>query len=60
MRALPAVAALTALSLPGCATLPNGQRWGGNVMGLGASRERVGFTPLPGGGALTFAIALGD
>lgn len=28
-------------------------------MGLGASRERFGFSPLPGGGALTFAVALG-
>ncbi|MGH8291150.1 MAG: phosphatase PAP2 family protein [Steroidobacteraceae bacterium] len=31
MRALPAVAVLTALSLAGCATLPNGHRWGGDV-----------------------------
>lgn len=28
-------------------------------MGLGSSRERFGFSPLPGGGALTFAVALG-
>jgi membrane-associated phospholipid phosphatase len=28
-------------------------------MGLGASRERFGFSALPGGGALTFAVALG-
>ena len=28
-------------------------------MGLGATRERFGFSALPGGGALTFAIALG-
>jgi membrane-associated phospholipid phosphatase len=28
-------------------------------MGLGESRERFGFSPLRGGGALTFAIALG-
>jgi hypothetical protein len=27
-------------------------------MGLDA-RERFGFSPLPGGGALTFAVALG-
>jgi membrane-associated phospholipid phosphatase len=31
MRALPAVAVLTGLSLAGCATLSNGHRWGGNV-----------------------------
>ncbi|MGH8294062.1 MAG: phosphatase PAP2 family protein [Steroidobacteraceae bacterium] len=31
MRAFPAVAALTALSLAGCATLPDGHRWGGDV-----------------------------
>jgi hypothetical protein len=31
MRALPAAAALTALSLAGCATLPNGHRWGDDV-----------------------------
>lgn len=28
-------------------------------MGLGGSRERLGFSLLPGGGALTFAIVLG-
>lgn len=28
-------------------------------MGLDTSRERFAFTPLPGGGAFTFAIALG-
>lgn len=28
-------------------------------MGLGATRGRFGFSPLPGGGTLTFAIALG-
>jgi hypothetical protein len=28
-------------------------------MGLGAGRERFGFSSLRGGGALTFAIALG-
>lgn len=28
-------------------------------MGLDAGRERFGFSPLPGGGALTFAVALG-
>ena len=28
-------------------------------MGLGASGDRFGFSPLPGGGALTFAVALG-
>jgi membrane-associated phospholipid phosphatase len=28
-------------------------------MGLGADRERFGFSPLPGGGALTFAVAVG-
>lgn len=28
-------------------------------MGLGASREHFGFSPVPGGGALTFAVALG-
>ena len=31
MRALPAVAALTTLSLAGCATFPNGDRWGSDV-----------------------------
>ncbi|MHB8813970.1 MAG: hypothetical protein ACYDAE_11945 [Steroidobacteraceae bacterium] len=31
MRALPAGAVLTALSLAGCATLPDGHRWGGDV-----------------------------
>ncbi len=31
MRALAAVGILTALALAGCATLPNGGRWGGNV-----------------------------
>lgn len=31
MRVRPAVAVLTALSLAGCATLPNGDRWGGEV-----------------------------
>ncbi|HVC30983.1 MAG TPA: phosphatase PAP2 family protein [Steroidobacteraceae bacterium] len=31
MRALAAAAALTALSLAGCATLPDGHRWGGDV-----------------------------
>lgn len=31
MRPLPAVAALTALSLAGCATVPNGGRWGADV-----------------------------
>jgi hypothetical protein len=31
MRALPAVALLTALSLAGCATPPDGDRWGGDV-----------------------------
>ena len=31
MRAPPAAAALTALALAGCATLPNGHRWGGDV-----------------------------
>jgi membrane-associated phospholipid phosphatase len=29
-------------------------------MGLGAGRERFGFSPLPAGGAVTFAVALGD
>ncbi|MDE2263800.1 MAG: phosphatase PAP2 family protein [Gammaproteobacteria bacterium] len=28
-------------------------------MGLDGSRDRFGFSPLPGGGALTFAVALG-
>lgn len=28
-------------------------------MGLDAARERFGFSPLPGGGELTFAVALG-
>jgi hypothetical protein len=28
-------------------------------MGLGESRERFGFSALPGGGALTFAVVLG-
>lgn len=29
-------------------------------MGLGADGERFGFSALPAGGALTFAIALGE
>jgi hypothetical protein len=28
-------------------------------MGLDESRERFGFAPLPGGGAVTFAMAFG-
>lgn len=30
-----------------------------SFMGLDESRERIGFSPLPGGGVLTFAVALG-
>lgn len=31
-----------------------------SFMGLDATRERFAFSPLPGGGAITFAVALGE
>lgn len=63
MRTLPAVAALTALSLGGCATLPNGHRWGGDVTvapgwarvrsaAVRAVRDPWVWAPLAGAAAL--------
>lgn len=63
MRALPAAAVLTALSLAGCATLPNGHRWGGDVtIAPGWARVRAAavraasdpwvWAPLAGAAAL--------
>ena len=63
MRALPAVAVLTALALAGCATLPNGDRWGSDVtVTAGWARARAAavhaitdpwvWAPLAGAAAL--------
>jgi membrane-associated phospholipid phosphatase len=63
MRALPAAAALTALSLAGCAALPDGRRWGGDVtLTPGWARARAAaihaatdpwvWAPLAGAAAL--------
>jgi membrane-associated phospholipid phosphatase len=63
VRLLPAAAVLTALSLAGCATLPNGHRWGGDVtLAPGWARVRAAaaraagdpwvWAPLAGAAAL--------
>lgn len=63
MHALPAVAVLTALSLAGCATLPDGHRWGGDVTiapgwtqvraaAAGAATDPWVWAPLAGAAAL--------
>lgn len=63
MRALAAVSLLTALSLAGCATLPDGHRWGGDATlapgwarvraaAVGAATDPWVWAPLAGAAAL--------
>jgi hypothetical protein len=42
---------VSALSFAGCASLPKGHRWGED-----ATRARVAFAPLPGGGEVRWQV----